>query len=113
MFSLYHILFTGNTGINEDSGLRKYDMQSRINGRRVTYMLVIRYLAEEDAGDYLCTIRIQGVQWPEWPKKIGKLTVQSTYCRFIELIIAHCFISKIEAVFRVLLKKAAENDIYI
>nr|XP_034301034.1 lachesin isoform X1 [Crassostrea gigas] len=70
------IVYQGNTGINEDSGLRKYDMQSRINGRRVTYMLVIRYLAEEDAGDYLCTIRIQGVQWPEWPKKIGKLTVQ-------------------------------------
>ncbi|XP_034301030.2 neural cell adhesion molecule 1 isoform X4 [Magallana gigas] len=52
-------------------------MESRINGRRVTYMLVIRYLTEEDAGDYLCTIRIQGVQWPEWPKKIGKLTVQT------------------------------------
>ncbi|XP_065932772.1 lachesin-like [Magallana gigas] len=69
-------VYRGNTGINEDSGQRKYDIQSRINGRRVTYMLVIRYLAEDDAGDYLCTIRIQGVQWPEWPKKIGKLTVQ-------------------------------------
>lgn len=31
-------------------------------------MLVIRYLAE-DAGDYLCTIRTQGVQWSEWPKR--------------------------------------------
>lgn len=66
-------------GINEDSGLKKYDIQSRTNGRRITYMLVIRYLAEEDAGDYLCTIKIQGVEWPEWPKKIGKLTVQGEY----------------------------------
>lgn len=32
-------------------------------------MSVIRYLAEEGAGDYLCTIRIQGVQWSEWPKR--------------------------------------------
>ncbi|XP_056010568.1 lachesin-like isoform X2 [Ostrea edulis] len=71
------IVYQGNDqGINEDSGLKKYDIQSRTNGRRITYMLVIRYLAEEDAGDYLCTIKIQGVEWPEWPKKIGKLTVQ-------------------------------------
>lgn len=42
-------------------------------------MLVIRYLEEADAGDYLCTIRIQGVHWAEWPKQIGKLTVQSNY----------------------------------
>ena len=67
----------GNTGANEDSGLRKYDIQSRLNGQRITYILVIRYLAEEDAGDYLCTLKIQGVEWPEWPTKIGKLTVQS------------------------------------
>ncbi|XP_048748898.2 lachesin-like isoform X2 [Ostrea edulis] len=71
------IVYQGNDqGINEDSGLKKYDIQSRINGRRITYMLVIRYLAEEDAGDYLCTIKIQGIEWVEWPKKIGKLTVQ-------------------------------------
>lgn len=33
-------------------------------------MSVIRYLAEEDAGDYLCMIRIEGVQWSEWPKRL-------------------------------------------
>ncbi|XP_061163807.1 lachesin-like [Saccostrea echinata] len=71
------IVYQGyNQGINEDSGLDKYDVQSRTNGRRITYMLVIRYLAEEDAGDYLCTIKIQGVEWTDWPTKIGKLTVQ-------------------------------------
>lgn len=48
---------------------------SRTNGRRVTYMLVIRYLIEEDGGDYLCTITedsrgtVAGMA-----KKIGKLT---------------------------------------
>ncbi|XP_061164486.1 lachesin-like [Saccostrea echinata] len=71
------IVYQGsNKGINEDSGLQKYDVQSRTNGRKITYMLVIRYLAEEDAGDYCCTIKIQGVEWTDWPNKIGKLTVQ-------------------------------------
>ncbi|XP_062597478.1 hemicentin-1-like [Saccostrea cucullata] len=71
------IVYQGyNHGINEDSGLDKYDVQSRTNGRRITYMLVIRYLAEEDNGGYVCTIKIPGVEWTHWPTKIGQLTVQ-------------------------------------
>ncbi|XP_062597476.1 uncharacterized protein LOC134258894, partial [Saccostrea cucullata] len=79
------IVYQGyNQGINEDSGLNKYDIQSRTNGRRITYMLVIRYLAEEDAGDYVCTIKIQGVEGTDWPKKIGKLTVQRAVSELLE-----------------------------
>ena len=72
-------MFAGNvdTGNNDDSGLLKYRMATKSNGRRITYMLIIRYLTEEDAGSYICSIRIQGLAYTQWPKKIGLLTVQS------------------------------------
>lgn len=39
-----------------------------MDGESLSYMSVIQYLAEEDAVDYLCTIRIEGVQWSDGQK---------------------------------------------
>ncbi|KAK0066913.1 lachesin [Biomphalaria pfeifferi] len=57
-------------------GLRKYEVQVRKNVDRVTYMLVIRRLRQQDAGWYQCTVRIQSVENNKWPTKKGQLTVQ-------------------------------------
>ncbi|KAK3082874.1 hypothetical protein FSP39_007695 [Pinctada imbricata] len=64
------------SGNNDNSGLLKYAIVTRINGRRTTYMLVIRYLVEEDAGAYVCVVRLQSIPYNEWPTKVGLLTVQ-------------------------------------
>ena len=34
----------------------------------------------ESAGDYMCLVKIDGAEGPEWPQKIGKLTVQGKLC---------------------------------
>ncbi|KAH9504469.1 hypothetical protein Btru_062861 [Bulinus truncatus] len=57
-------------------GLRKYEVQVRKNVDRVTYMLVIRRLRQQDAGFYRCTVRIQSVSNDKWPSKLGLVTVQ-------------------------------------
>lgn len=33
----------------------------------------------ESAGDYMCLVKIDGAEGPEWPQKIGKLTVQGKH----------------------------------
>lgn len=65
--------------INKDiDGQPKFEIKKRsaADGDRITYMLIIRGLREDDAGDYSCTIEIQGKKSQEWPSRIGKLTVQ-------------------------------------
>ncbi|CAL1530037.1 unnamed protein product [Lymnaea stagnalis] len=57
-------------------GLRKYEVQIRRTVDRVTYMLVIRRLRQQDAGNYTCTVRIQSVSDNQWPRKRGSLIVQ-------------------------------------
>uniref|UniRef100_A0A0B7AC00 Ig-like domain-containing protein n=1 Tax=Arion vulgaris TaxID=1028688 RepID=A0A0B7AC00_9EUPU len=57
-------------------GIRKYDVQIRSNVDRVTYMLIVRRLTQQDAGFYQCQVRIQSVPDTLWPKKLGNLTVQ-------------------------------------
>ncbi|XP_025101533.1 hemicentin-1-like [Pomacea canaliculata] len=57
-------------------GLRKYEVQSRINGDRTTFMLVVRRLLEVDAGRYRCYVRIQATPVNMWPSKYGTITVQ-------------------------------------
>ncbi|BFZ14002.1 hypothetical protein BsWGS_17041 [Bradybaena similaris] len=58
------------------SGVRKYEVQKRINVDRVTYMLVVRRLLQQDAGTYQCQVRIQSVANTQWPKKLGTISVQ-------------------------------------
>ena len=60
-------------------GLRKYEVQKRMSGDRVTYMLIIRRLVETDAGTYKCTVRITAVPFDQWPTKLGSLTVQGKH----------------------------------
>lgn len=60
-------------------GLRKYEVQSRINGDRTTFMLVVRRLLEVDAGRYRCYVRIQATPVNMWPSKYGTITVQGIY----------------------------------
>lgn len=57
-------------------GLRKYEIQKRESGDRLTYMIMIRRLLEPDAGQYKCTIRIQAIPYNQWPTKLGSITVQ-------------------------------------
>ncbi|GFN94376.1 I-type lectin-like protein 3 [Plakobranchus ocellatus] len=56
--------------------LRKYEVRVRRDGDRITHMLVIRRLRQQDSGSYQCFVRISSVDQSEWPKKIGTLTVQ-------------------------------------
>lgn len=60
-------------------GLRKYEVQTRRNVDRVTHMLVIRRLQQQDAGQYKCTVRIASVANNQWPTKIGTITVQGRF----------------------------------
>lgn len=59
-------------------GKPKFEIEERSssNGDRLTYMLIIRSLREDDAGNYSCTIEIQGKKLIDWPTKLGDLTVQ-------------------------------------
>lgn len=54
-------------------GSKKYDIiRSEVDGR-VTYMLVIHCLDDEDYGMYKCYIRIMGDTMQNWPVKTGYL----------------------------------------
>ncbi|ESO93974.1 hypothetical protein LOTGIDRAFT_228659 [Lottia gigantea] len=57
-------------------GLRKYEVQVRQAENRMTYMLIIRRLREQNAGTYECSVLITGADNTKWPKKLGLLTVQ-------------------------------------
>ncbi|CAG5127982.1 unnamed protein product, partial [Candidula unifasciata] len=59
------------------SGLRKYEVQVRTNVDRVTYMLVVRRMLQQDAGVYQCQVRIQSVSPQQWPKKLGTISVKN------------------------------------
>lgn len=65
-------------GINIDiEGKWKYEINKIPGGSRVVYSLTIRGLEEEDAGLYMCRIRINGNNDVSvWPTKYAKLTVQ-------------------------------------
>ncbi|XP_069115175.1 lachesin-like [Argopecten irradians] len=65
-------------GKKEDLGEPKYSVIVVNNNvdLRTTFILVIRYLKETDAGDYMCYIKIQNTDYQNWPKKIGTLVVQ-------------------------------------
>ena len=62
-------------------GLPKFEIQKRVSsdGDRITYMLIIRSLRQDDAGQYKCAIEIHGEKSQDWPSKIGELTVQGMY----------------------------------
>lgn len=57
-------------------GLRKYDVERRMRGDRQTFMLIIRRLLQQDAGQYECQVKIQNQNNLTPVKKIGILTVQ-------------------------------------
>ncbi|XP_071111268.1 lachesin-like [Haliotis cracherodii] len=59
-----------------EGGQRKYEVQKRGPDNRVTYMLIIRRLRQQDAGRYRCYVKIQALDFTKWPSKIGSLTVQ-------------------------------------
>ncbi|KAK3770709.1 hypothetical protein RRG08_037898 [Elysia crispata] len=67
-------------GINVENpmigSLKKYEVRMRAEGDRVTYMLVIRRLRQQDSGTYKCQVRITNTAQEEWPSKLGSLTVQ-------------------------------------
>ncbi|RUS72784.1 hypothetical protein EGW08_019444 [Elysia chlorotica] len=57
--------------------LKKYDVMVRNENDRVTFMLVIRRLRQQDSGTYKCIVRIQNGDQSSWPTKLGSLTVQA------------------------------------
>ncbi|XP_046554977.1 protein amalgam-like [Haliotis rubra] len=59
-----------------EGGKRKYEVQTRGPESRITYMLIIRRLRQQDAGRYRCYVKIQALASTKWPSKIGSLTVQ-------------------------------------
>ncbi|KAJ8316002.1 hypothetical protein KUTeg_006016 [Tegillarca granosa] len=65
--------------IIEETKKFKYEVRREKQESRDLYILTIRGLAEEDAGDYICRIRITGPNSPpsSWPQKVAQLTVQS------------------------------------
>lgn len=65
-------------------GLKKFEVRVRRNGDRQTHMLIIRRLRQQDAGTYICKIRVVGVSENKWNKKKGSLTVQGM-CKIINL----------------------------
>ena len=62
-------------------GKRKYDVVKIRNNNREQFQLIIRSLTETDSGDYICQIFLQNLNHKKWPKKIGRLTVQSMFPR--------------------------------
>lgn len=64
--------------IIEETKKFKYEVRREKQESRDLYILTIRGLAEEDAGDYICRIRITGPNSPpsSWPQKVAQLTVQ-------------------------------------
>lgn len=63
--------------INElDNGLRKYEVFQRGPQERQTFMLVIRRLRQQDAGSYMCQVRIQNQNLLQQLEKNASLTVQ-------------------------------------
>ncbi|XP_061163812.1 lachesin-like [Saccostrea echinata] len=58
------------------TGDNRHDVQAKQNALGTTYTLIIRSVAEQDAGDYMCRVKIPGVTLSEWPRKRVKLTVQ-------------------------------------
>ncbi|XP_033758041.1 lachesin-like [Pecten maximus] len=63
-------------GKKEDLGEPKYSVKVIEDKLRSTFILMIRYLKETDAGNYMCYIKIQNTDYTDWPKKIGTLVVQ-------------------------------------
>jgi len=57
-------------------GLKKFEVRVRSSGDRQTHMLIVRRLRQQDAGTYVCKIRIVGVSQNRWTQKKGLLTVQ-------------------------------------
>lgn len=67
-------IFITNPECEEDK--RKYEVQKRVRGQRVTFMLVVNCLKIINTGRYKCLVQIPGVSPSRWPSKIGYLTVQ-------------------------------------
>ncbi|OWF47237.1 lachesin-like [Mizuhopecten yessoensis] len=63
-------------GKKEDLGEPKYGVLVKHDKLRTTFILLVRYLLEKDAGDYMCYIKIQNTDHSDWPKKIGTIVVQ-------------------------------------
>ncbi|XP_005101359.1 lachesin [Aplysia californica] len=57
-------------------GLKKYEVRVRRKDDRQTHMLIVRRLRQQDAGTYICKIRVVGKPENRWTKKKGQLTVQ-------------------------------------
>ncbi|CAC5416124.1 unnamed protein product [Mytilus coruscus] len=57
-------------------GRRKYDVVKYRTNNHDIYQLIIRSLTETDAGNYRCQIYLPNQNYMEWPKKLGRLTVQ-------------------------------------
>lgn len=45
---------------SEKAGLGKYDVQTRTNDNKTSYMLVIRNISGVDAGEYYCSLTPEG-----------------------------------------------------
>lgn len=67
-------IFITNPECEEDR--KKYEVQKRVVGQRVTFMLVVNCLKIVNTGRYKCLIQIPGIAPQNWPSKIGYLTVQ-------------------------------------
>ncbi|XP_060085640.1 lachesin-like [Ylistrum balloti] len=63
-------------GKKEDLGEPKYGVTVKQDNLRTKFILMVRYLKESDAGEYMCYIKIQNTDYSYWPKEIGKLIVQ-------------------------------------
>lgn len=62
MFATGHKLEFCNSEIlsSEKAGLGKYDVQTRTNENKTSYMLMIRNISEVDAGEYYCSLTSEG-----------------------------------------------------
>lgn len=70
-------------------GHNKYDIRRTVNNNREQYQLIIRALTENDAGKYKCQIRLSNLNYQQWPRKSGLLTVQSKLQVFIHIPHVH------------------------
>lgn len=78
------ILISENEKIidQEKAGLGKYDVQTRTNDNKTSYMLVIRNISGVDAGEYYCSLTPEGQTDYICDQKTGILYVNETvYCQ--------------------------------
>lgn len=72
----------------EEAGLKKYEVvrefRSDGNFNRITYMLIIRFLRLEDAGEYKCYVLIPDST--SQPYRIGQLNLQCEYTKWFLII---------------------------